>query len=276
MSGKSAAVFDHIAPSYDADFTHSLIGKWQRERVWHFLEKDLDRKKSLHILEINCGTGEDALWLVKKKHKVYATDASSEMIAQAEFKAKKSVLLNEKEKPELSFSVCAFEQLTDKLSDQRFDLIFSNFGGLNCANEETLTHLNRIFSGLLQPNGKLIMVLLGKKCLTEKLFFTLKGDGVKANRRLQPASVQLAQQVFQPAWYYHSNEIKKLFSSFTLQNKKPVGLFIPPSYLEPWIQKRKFLLPVLNIFEQTLGNLSALADYGDHIYLSLTKIRNAN
>jgi len=52
---------DHVATQYDADFTHSQIGRLQRASVWHYLEKRFAKQKNLSILELNCGTGEDAL-----------------------------------------------------------------------------------------------------------------------------------------------------------------------------------------------------------------------
>ena len=39
----SASAFDPVASSYDVDFTFSNIGKLQRKRVYHFLEKVLPK-----------------------------------------------------------------------------------------------------------------------------------------------------------------------------------------------------------------------------------------
>ncbi len=72
--------FDTIAEEYDTSFTNSIIGNAQREIVWSYLEKTLPKNKNLNILELNCGTGEDALWFAKKGHKVLATDISEKML----------------------------------------------------------------------------------------------------------------------------------------------------------------------------------------------------
>ena len=56
-----AAAFDAIAEHYDDLFTNSLIGRAQRQAVWEIASRHL-RPGGL-VLELNCGTGEDALFL---------------------------------------------------------------------------------------------------------------------------------------------------------------------------------------------------------------------
>jgi ubiquinone/menaquinone biosynthesis C-methylase UbiE len=80
--------FDSAANQYDSDFTHTEIGKMQRRGVYHFLNKKTLTPNSISILEINCGTGEDAIWFSKKGHTISATDASSGMIDVAKQKSK--------------------------------------------------------------------------------------------------------------------------------------------------------------------------------------------
>ncbi|WP_315817338.1 methyltransferase domain-containing protein [Paraflavitalea speifideaquila] len=77
------AAFDVLAADYDTSFSHSLTGHAQRmvSRAW--LQSFLAGKGTLRILEINCGTGEDALWLASLGHTVIATDQSERMIGEA-------------------------------------------------------------------------------------------------------------------------------------------------------------------------------------------------
>ena len=76
--------FDLMAETYDADFTTSAIGKAQRKQVWDCLLPLLNAsRKTLKILEINCGTGHDAIQLCNLGHSVTATDASEAMIGKA-------------------------------------------------------------------------------------------------------------------------------------------------------------------------------------------------
>ena len=79
--------FDDTAHQYDHEFSWSPIGLIQRRMVWNFLEKELRTELSASILELNCGTGEDAVWLALNHQQILATDISGEMIKIAQQKA---------------------------------------------------------------------------------------------------------------------------------------------------------------------------------------------
>ncbi|MES2688973.1 MAG: methyltransferase domain-containing protein [Bacteroidota bacterium] len=251
--------FNAIAATYDAGFTQSITGSLQRKRVWHYLKKYL--RSPLSVLEINCGTGEDAIMLAGKGHQVTATDLSEEMIRVA---AQKNNPGN------VTFSVCGFEELHLTYPDEQYQLIFSNFAGLNCVDAATLKKLNSDFSKLLAPKGKLIMVLLGKKCWIERLFFTWKGEPGKAKRRQQQTTAKLNDHATQQTFCYDAKEIALLFADFKMTEKKPVGIFIPPSYLEPLIKRNRFMVPFIQIAE-CLGSFSWLSDHADHTFMVLEK-----
>ena len=58
---QTVLAFDSLAAKYDDLFTRSVIGRAQRGAVWEAL---VDRfEPGAHILELNCGTGEDAVYL---------------------------------------------------------------------------------------------------------------------------------------------------------------------------------------------------------------------
>ncbi|WP_199899091.1 hypothetical protein, partial [Ideonella sp. B508-1] len=62
----SVAAFDTVARDYDRDFTHSLVGMAQRRVVWDVLDDWQARRSGPGaVLELNCGTGEDALHLAR-------------------------------------------------------------------------------------------------------------------------------------------------------------------------------------------------------------------
>ncbi len=73
--------FDATASlQYDKEFTYTSIGKFQRNNVHSYLREILPENNPINILELNCGTGEDALFFLKNGHKVLATDLSEEML----------------------------------------------------------------------------------------------------------------------------------------------------------------------------------------------------
>ena len=79
--------FDIASAQYDTAFTFSKIGKAQRKMVFKYLNPILTQRQKLSILELNCGTGEDAIRFAQLGHHVLATDISEGMINVAKAKA---------------------------------------------------------------------------------------------------------------------------------------------------------------------------------------------
>src|SRR5215510_9420108 len=80
-----ASPFDELAAEYDRSFTRSACGATLRSMVWERLPAVFGTCQ--RILDIGCGTGEDAVHLARSGHSVVATDASEEMIRIARLKA---------------------------------------------------------------------------------------------------------------------------------------------------------------------------------------------
>ena len=253
--------FDAMAKTYDADFTTSNIGRMQRNRVWTLLTPLLNETPgSLKILEINCGTGEDAIRLAAMGHHVVATDASSAMIKIAKEKnGGSSVTLSN-----LQFTVCPFDRLSETFSTEQFDLVFSNFGGLNCIDADSLSSLSKVLSGLTHAKGKLFLVLLGKCCLREIVHYGIRGKFRTAFRRIKRSQPFRSNGQTMPVYYYSPGALKKIFApEFTRVKKMPVGLFIPPTYLEEKFTNKLTTLKKLEKREIQFGYplFSGLADH---------------
>jgi len=260
--------FDILARTYDADFTLSAIGQLQRKRVWTFLAPLLSSMgQGLKILEINCGTGEDAMLLSAMGHQVIATDASPVMIEMAK---EKQVGL-----AEVEFRVCAFDQLAHQFSAQEFDLVFSNFGGLNCIEEQAIVQLSKGLSSLVRPGGKLFLVLMSRCCIWEIMHYGVRGKFKKAFRRSKGIAAFSVNGSTMPVYYFSPGQLKKMFSPlFSLQEKHPVGLFIPPSYLEERFKGKQHRLERLDKLENRFGN-SCLSSFADH-YCTIFKKQITN
>lgn len=259
--------FNKYAENYDQHFTRSAIGQMQRGRVYDFLSGALRRlPESASILELNCGTGEDALWLARKGYRVEATDLSEGMISVAQRKK------NIRQLSKLNFSVCPFDQLHQQFRTQKFNLAFSNFGGLNCVNKDALKQLSLHIHELLEPGGRFTAVIMGRKCSWERFYYNRKKQKEKANRRLQAEGIetQLEGEKFY-TWYYSPSEFAACFSHFKLMRVKPVGLFVPPSYLGNYFANKKSLLKGLHLAEKYLANFSFMADKADHYYIELQR-----
>ena len=259
--------FDHIATTYDDLFTRSMIGQLQRKRVWSYLEKITPELKGLDILELNCGTGEDAILFSEKGFNIIATDISEEMLSITQEKVQQFSLQNK-----ISSHYLDLESFDDTLFNKKFDLVFSNFGGLNCIPPETLKHLIDRIPSVLAPGGRFIGVVMGKHCTWETFYFLLKLKFNKAFRRWTSKSIDAdLNGVFVKTWYYSPSQIKRWAKrKFKIKNILPVGLSIPPSYLENFFSQRKRTLLRLNGIEKRLGNVSLLSAFSDHYIIDLS------
>lgn len=252
-----------MAASYDRAFTFGTIGKLQRTRVWKWLKKDLAKRKTLKILELNGGTGIDAWWLSNLGHEIELTDASSAMLDESKW-------LNT---PKVHRTQCAFDEVDHQFADEQFDLVFSNFAGLNCIDENDLNELGSVIHKKLRPNGQFIGVFLSNNCWLERLYFTLKRDQRK-NRRgngMSVASLNAATTSQTPIWYHSLSVIQAAFRGFETQRVRPIGLLIPPSYLEPWVRRHMLLTYLLTGLDVLLTNSSWSAERADHLYISMRK-----
>jgi ubiquinone/menaquinone biosynthesis C-methylase UbiE len=251
--------FDTYAERYDEHFTFSPVGKMQRRRVYSFLQKHLD--ETYRVLEINCGTGEDARWLNGRVKKVVATDISKGMID----------MCMKKQIGQVQFEVCDSRRIFPRYDAGSFDMIFSNFGGLNCLSPEEVRMFAANAAQCLSPSGILAVVIMGRKCSWERFYFRRKKDP-RYNRRECREGVEtvIDAEKFH-TWYYSPHEFAALFSgSFQLVDHRPVGLFIPPSYLDTFFRNKKVALGVLFLLDK-LFPFSFLSDKADHYLMILQK-----
>ena len=156
----AGAAFDSIAEQYDDLFTRSLIGRAQRDAVWDVLRQEF--RDGHRVLELNCGTGEDALFLSRMGVSVYACDASERMIAVAS-----SRMACESRGPHVQLEVRQTERIGG-LSAEPFDGVLSNFSGLNCV--EDLPEVARQLAVLVKPRGRLVLCMSTRVCLWETLW----------------------------------------------------------------------------------------------------------
>ncbi len=266
-SEKNIHAFNHTAPNYDRDFTYTDSGNLQRGQVHKFLDSIIEPELYPRVLEINGGTGEDALWFARKGHRVWYTDGSQEMVSEAKQKFSLSDLPVVPDATSLSFS-----QL-DELPKEQFDLVFSDFGGLNCIDPYALKETLLQVSKRLRTGGKFIAVLMGRKCLTERFYFFLKNNRQASMRRRSSGPVMANVDGHEvKTWYYSPFEIKSMAESVFRHNRSvPIGLFIPPSYLNNKFQSFKTLTTVAGQLEKMTARFSSLSDYADHYLIEFTK-----
>src|SRR5579875_2823708 len=176
-----ATPFDSVAESYDTSFTDSFVGKTQRNLVWR--EMDQIFRPGQRILEINCGTGVDAVHLAQRGVRVVACDASSAMIRVARQRAADTGLGGS-----IEFHIMATEKIYRLYQASPFDGLLSNFAGLNCV--LGLEPVVQSLGHLLKPGADALLCIFGRHCLWELIWNIGRGDFEKAFRRFRTAPIR--------------------------------------------------------------------------------------
>ncbi len=255
---REAPAFDQIAEEYDQVFTHSVIGQAQRSLVHAALRGHFHAGQ--HILELNCGTGEDAMHLASQGISVFACDVSERMIKVARAKNSHS----ESDVP-VTYVVCANENLDWLRGNAPFDGALSNFGGLNCTAD--LARVAEQLGDLIRPGGQIFLCFLGRVCAWDILWHGVHGRWSKAFQRLKAGGTEARIGATKIRVYYPSSrEVWKAFApAFKLVATRGIGVTLPPSWMEHSFRNRPGLVERLTRLDQWLGALPVFRGVADHV-----------
>ncbi|MBC7946549.1 MAG: class I SAM-dependent methyltransferase [Chitinophagaceae bacterium] len=261
----AATAFNRQAPLFDELYGTDLIIQYKRDRVRKHIMQFLSPKS--RILELNAGTGEDALHFARGGHNVHATDIS--LVMQEMLKEK--IRLHEQEN-NITQERLSFTDLSS-LSDQGpYDLIFSNFAGLNCTSE--LDVVLRSFEPLVKPGGHVTLVILPKFCLWETLLL-FKGKFKTAFRRFsggnKGTTAHVEGQYFQ-CWYYSPGFVKKhCGDTFEPVGQEGLCTIVPPSYIARFGEKHPGAFRFLKNTEDSWKSKWPWKNIGDYYIITLRK-----
>lgn len=262
-----AAPFDAEADSYDRTFTISQIGIAQRTAIWRELDAAFGRGQ--RVLEINCGSGVDAIYLAKRGVAVVGCDSSPRMIELARRRAAEAGLQGRVE-----FRVLATEDIgrLEAGGACRFDGILSNFAGLNCV--ENLSDVAGNLARLSRPGAKAVLCLFGRVCLWEIIWYLAHARPAKAFRRLRAGGL-LAHLPSGGTVHVRYPSVRAttraLAAGFRLRTLKGVGVVVPPSYLEPWARRSPSVLPLLVTADKRLERCPFIRNVADHVLMTFER-----
>jgi ubiquinone/menaquinone biosynthesis C-methylase UbiE len=260
-----ACAFDEMASTYDATFTDTVIGRALREIVWsRFLPVF---QSSRQILELGCGTGEDAVQLARSGFRVIATDPSSRMIQVARGKAQGCQC-----EADIEFHCLDMEQLGPGLDGRIFDGVLSNFGAVNCA--RGLPALIADIAGRLRPGAPLLWVIMGRRVPWEWLWYLAHGNWSKAWRRLHTGGVQW--QGMTISYPTPAQLTSYLRPYFAIDRVAPLGVALPPSYAAAWLERSPRALVALTRLERLAQRSSAFASWSDHYIVEATRLASGS
>jgi len=260
------AAFDALADRYDALFSDPPLGQVLRRSVWRHVDPLF--RSGMRVLDLGCGTGEDALHLAARGVEVLALDASAAMIRAAGAKVLAAGLGDRVRLAQLDM---ARRGGLDRLSTAAFDGAavdgaLANFGVLNCLSDKALRELGTGLASRIQPTGHLIAVVMGPRCAWELLWYAAHGDFRRATRRMKSGGV-IAELGSGPltVHYPSARSLSDVFApQFRLVETAAIGCALPPGYAAGWFQRRSRALAWLARVDRRIERWPAAVALADH------------
>lgn len=255
--GTAKEAFGAQSPIFDQVYGSSVIVNYKRERTRPLLLKYLG--KNAEVLEINAGTGEDALYFSEQGHRVLATDVSGKMLSRLEGKRGEQQIVTK----ELSYHDLA------ELKPQTFDGVFSNLGGLNCTDK-----LDHVLEGIDEVTAKgsvVCLTIMPPNCWWEWLW-VFRGSPKKAFRRWEKSGAPShVEGVVFKSWYYNPSYVIKNLQNFKVLKVEALCLVVPPEFWKRFVEKRPILLKILIKVEAVIKTWPILNRLGDYYIIVLQK-----
>jgi ubiquinone/menaquinone biosynthesis C-methylase UbiE len=152
-----AEAFSRTAERYDAFGENHPHLTRLRGKVYSHLEGFLAPQS--RILELNAGSGVDAVHLAQQGHFIHAIDISAGMLDRLRGKVDRLGLGDQ-----ITIQECSFTELR-KVQGGPYDAVFSDMGGLNCIPNPTF--VIQSLPEVLRPGGLVTWVLMPPVCLWE-------------------------------------------------------------------------------------------------------------
>jgi ubiquinone/menaquinone biosynthesis C-methylase UbiE len=214
------------------------------------------------VLELAAGTGADAAFLAERGYRVHATDLAEGMVAETRRKIAARGLGDRMTAQRVSFTEL------ERVTGGPYDLVFSNFGGLNCIPD--LTAMTRGLPRVLKPGGFVTLVIMPPVCLWE-MGQALRGDFTTAFRRLHRGGVmaRVASAHFKTYYFRPGQVLRALGPGYRRVAVRGLSVFSPPPYLEKFARRHEAVFRRLTALDERLGRWPVVNAMGDFFIVTV-------
>ncbi len=258
-----AAALEEYAYDYSLNVSAPYFQRARKVVIDLFLN---NLKGHSNVLDVNCGTGIDAVEIANHGHRVMAFDISHAMVELARRNIEKAGLMES-----IDIAVCDYRR--SGVGSDKFDAALSNFGGVNfCGN------LREFFSPVcrnLKAGGFLLVNSVSHFCIMEFLVFASKGKIEKALRRLRSGKANIGGRKVR--LYYHTK--KSLVSAakqygFKLERIFALNLVAPPLWADDFYSVHTGLSRLMENVDAGTRSLPLLRTAGDFMVLVFRKMND--
>jgi len=260
--------FDKIAPAFDESDKSNPILLWMRSIIYKIYLQIINPGEK--VLELNSGTGIDAIFLAQHGIKVYATDISGEMLRMLKTNVQHEIESGRIKEGVIQSELSPFSDIGN-IKETGFDAVISNFGGLNCIND--FSKLSDDLNKKLKTGGKFIAVVMNNFCPWEIFYYLLKLDFKNAFRRFKKEGIDAALDDEKiKTFYFTPSQFGNSFSKyFEVEKIYAHGLFTPSPYLLGIYNRIKPIVKIWMKLDEIVKGIFPFNRIGDHFIIVLRK-----
>lgn len=261
------AAFNRVAGTIDEVVLRNPINAWMREVSFRALVNAFPAVGC--VLDLGCGTCEDAIRLAKTGRSVFAIDISEQMVEVARRKIAAHGVQDR--------VVAARGRVLDlpgllKASPwKQFDGAYANF---SLTYEESLEGVAAALVGALRPGARLLCSLPNRTVLSELLLY---GSRLRFDGFLWRFEEPLRFNVHGSELHiraYSTWQVRQAFARwFSLEGLTGVPVFLPPVYLHEWYGRLGGVQTILKGIDRRLARQFPWNRLGEH---TLFRFRRRN
>jgi SAM-dependent methyltransferase len=272
--GLSEGEFSRASPFYDADLHANPIARWARRRSLQVLARSYTAGD--RVLEIGCGSGEEAICLAQRGVAVVATDAALGMIEV--LRAKMAAASESSGWPKLITPlVLPAGRLAELAADGLaggFDGAYSSFGPLNC--EPSLEPVVDALAQMVRPGGPVVISMINRYCAWETAWYMLAGSPQIAFRRWSGQASATVRAEWAEGrirvYYWTPGEVEDVFyPHFRIVRRMGLPWLLPPFYLHHLVRRVPRLMNVLARVDRRYAATWPTYHFGDHFLLEMMR-----
>lgn len=260
----AAEAYDHLALRYDEVPRQNRINAFLRTISLETLSRTFAPGDKL--VELGCGTGDEALALAQGGVTIVATDPSREMIRIAIAKCRSAGLEHR-----ARFVVSRASEVSAALEQASpFDGGFASF---SLAYEPDLRPVAYAMHSLLRPGSPFLASVPSTVCLTELVVALAAGHPRLAGRRLRPTFDHRVGAHTVPIRGYTPSSLRRaVWPHFRLERVEGLAVVVPPAYFNAIYARLYGAADGLERLDRRIRSAFPFRFLGDHLLARLRRV----
>ncbi len=264
--GEAVEAYNLMAHRYDDLLVENRINRYMRRlSVAHLLAAF---GSGDYVLELGCGTGDEAIELASRGVRVIALDPAEEALRRAREKAEERALGDR-----LTFIRGKARDL-HKSRMRSLGPFNGGYASFSLAYEPDLAAVAPALGALLRPDAVFLASLPSQFCLVEFLISLVAARPYYAGRRLKPWYEHKVGDTYVPIRTYTPKSLAGVMAPhFALSHVEGLPALVPPSYMNRWYARLSRFADVLERLDGAVRTRFPFKYLGDHFLAELRRTR---